>query len=719
MRLRLLSKKAIQFGLPAVVLMLPILVNPYGYHFYKVPKVPFFRFSILLLLTAWLVDRINVGEFAASLRRLLTRPLVLPVLLFALAYVLATVASIDPHLSFWGSYIRVSGNTYNFLCYAIFFFLIILNLHTPRQLEWLITVALLASLAVALYGVLQHSGFDPLFPEHDCSSRVISTIGNPIFLGAYLIMVIPLALGRLLASLRALLRSQPAASRRSALLEAIGYASLLALQSACLLYTKSRGPWLGFWAGMALFAILIALRRRMKGLLILAVVVNVASIAFLVLLNLPQSPLEPLKALPYLSRLVILDDLKATSGTVGVRLFIWQGEIELLRLHPNIGPAPDQLSFLRPLIGYGPEAMKLIFRQVHPPGLFYVESRTAMIDRAHNELLDLLVTTGAMGLLAFLFLMGSFFYYGLSLLRRTGAFSTQVTLVALLSAMFAHLVEAQFGILLPATEMLLWLYLALVSAMSIPEGVTEHKETAVAITEANPGNASRLRAILSLLVVCVIPFFASLSNIDLLLADIYLGRGARFQSAGRWKESIAAYNKAIQLFPGQSRFYQLKADAYYQLAQSIADDEVDLRGQLLQTSADALARARELEPLEPMYYGGAGKVYSYWARTVDPSKFEQAIAFYNEALELSPHDTVYRSQLVQLYFDTGQYEKAIRQCQICLDIDPKFTDAHYNLGIIYLTIGEKEKAEEHFQTALRLDPQCEECARKLKSLQGD
>ena len=110
MRLHLLSQKSIRFGLLAMVLLLPILVNPSGTRFYKIPKVAFLRFTVLLVFTVWLVDRINLGRsITGSVRQLLSRPLVLPALLFALAHVLATVTSVAPHVSFWGSYYRENG----------------------------------------------------------------------------------------------------------------------------------------------------------------------------------------------------------------------------------------------------------------------------------------------------------------------------------------------------------------------------------------------------------------------------------------------------------------------------------------------------------------------------------------------------------------------------------------------------------------------------------
>lgn len=726
MRFRLLSKKVIEFGLPAVILMLPLLINPYGYHVYELPKVVFFRFAILLIFTAWLVDAINSGELTiASFRRLLARPIVPAALVFTFICVLSTVVSVDPRASFWGSYRRLQG-TYSLICCLLFFFLIVLNSRTKMQFDRLITTALLASLPIALYGVLQHSGFNPIFTEIDFSQRVTSIMGNPIFLGAYLVMVIPFALGRLLVSLRALLgSSQPSSSRRSTLLEVIGYSSLLLLQLMCLLYTKARGPWFGLLGGTLLFAVLIALRHRMRRLLLIAIVAGVALIGLLVALNLPNTPLEPFTESPYLSRLVFSDELAAGTGTEWVRLFIWQGTLELIKSRPDIGFTPDPLRPLRYLIGYGPETMEVVYPQVYPPELAHIESREAIVDRAHNQLLDLAVTTGALGLLAFLFLMGSFFYFGVSLLWRMPSFNAQITLIALLSAVAAHLVESQLGIPLTATSVLLWLYLALMTVMyasgkaSVEEEIDLVSSTFPSAEEIDAKDSDRRRVACSLLIALIIPFFASFTNINPLLADIYLDRAIKSMAAGEWKQGIAAYDKAIRVFPSQSKFHQLKANAYYQLAQGIANDEVDLRNQLLQDSADALAEARELQPLEPEYYAGAGKLYGYWARTVDPSKFEPAVEFYERALQLSPHSAVYRNELARVYFDAGRYEDALRQLQLSLEIDPEFYATHYNLGLAYLEFGERYKAEEHFKTALLLDPGCGECIQKLESLEGD
>jgi tetratricopeptide (TPR) repeat protein len=57
--------------------------------------------------------------------------------------------------------------------------------------------------------------------------------------------------------------------------------------------------------------------------------------------------------------------------------------------------------------------MLVAFNRFYPPELGDVEQRTATPDRSHNETWDALVTTGLLGLVAYLALFASVFYYGL------------------------------------------------------------------------------------------------------------------------------------------------------------------------------------------------------------------------------------------------------------------------------------------------------------------
>jgi tetratricopeptide (TPR) repeat protein/O-antigen ligase len=347
-------------------------------------------------------------------------------------------------------------------------------------------------------------------------------MGNAIFLAAYLIMVIPLTASRLMASiaragdhalpersgdgtglgrrlivlvaqnvvvalplvlqsavgqiwwaatgsiglfviLAVLLPSVPP-SRAAARLEAEGLSALLVLQLVSVFLTQSRGPWLGLLGGAAGFVILLqwsnGLRRRvfMAALTFIVVVVG-----FLAVFNLPGSPLATLRSVPYLGRLGQLTDVG--EGTGRVRVLIWQGTLELLRTHPSIGFAPDPLTNLRLVIGYGPETMHVAYNKVYPPALGDLESRNASPDRNHNDLLDHLVMTGIVGLTAYVLLVIAALRLGWILVRRAKTVDQRLLPLGLLSGLTAHLAETQTGIAIVSTKTYFWTFLALLVAL--------------------------------------------------------------------------------------------------------------------------------------------------------------------------------------------------------------------------------------------------------------
>lgn len=246
--LSLWCDRIIEGGWLLAITLIPIYFNLLSARHFEPDKATTLRAIVLVMAAAGLIralelfaqrndatrpsnDATQEPDQGNPLRRLWQRfyaiPLALPVLLYALVFLLTTFTSVVPLTSFWGSYQRLQG-TYTNLSYIGLFVLIVATLRRRDQLERLITVTLVTSLAVAGYGVLQHFQLDPLPWRGDVVTRVASTMGNSIFVAAYMIMVLPFALYRLLGSLHAA-RSAPAPSNaRNDLLWALAYVLLIA-----------------------------------------------------------------------------------------------------------------------------------------------------------------------------------------------------------------------------------------------------------------------------------------------------------------------------------------------------------------------------------------------------------------------------------------------------------------------------------------------------------
>jgi tetratricopeptide (TPR) repeat protein/O-antigen ligase len=386
------------------------------------------------------VNGTGMKERSRFLRFIIDTPCVLLVLLFLISYAFSTIISIFPRISFMGSYSRLQG-LYTFIAYGVIFFILINTIEKREQVERFFKIIIFTSVPISLYGILQHYQLDPLTWSTTIGERITgANMGNPIFVAAYLIMVVPITISMLIKSFVA--RNQEKDSRSVLWLTILLYCIIVILQVACILFTQSRGPWLGlfgaffiyflgtliFVAGKdrtdfkfgikdALKASLFALGGIITGLLpaylycfikkkgfrwlwLGFVFQTIILAALLFTLNLPNTPLKQILKIPYVSRLGELS-YKAESGTTRVRILIWDGTIDLIRSNP-----------LRMIIGYGPESMKHVWDPHSPAELAHHESKSAAPDRAHNEAFDRIVTTGFIGFFLYMTLMGSIFYFG-------------------------------------------------------------------------------------------------------------------------------------------------------------------------------------------------------------------------------------------------------------------------------------------------------------------
>ncbi len=478
------SDRLLEAGWLLGITITPVFFNVYSSRVFEPDKLTTLRSLATVMAVVWLVRLVEMkahGE--APLRFTWRTPMVAAALVMMLVYLISSAFSLVPYTSMVGSYQRLQG-TYTLFGYLVIFFALITTLHSREQLSRLLTVLIVNSLPVALYGIVQHNGLDPLPWAGDVQSRVASNMGNAIFVAAYLIMIVPITAARLVESFRDIMTREE--TRVSDILRASAYIFILAVQLLTIWYSRSRGPWLGLAVGGFLFPylLLIGLLRQarseedrplrwtegllrgvgmgvgsltlavaMSGLGYLAfrgktgmmiggglgllafgalwlyfvverkgwqwlwlgwITIGLVGAGLLLAINLP-GPLQTHVREHYPAMKRMTDMFDWERGTGKVRTLIWEGALELIKPHDPLrfpDGSPDRFNALRPIVGYGPESMYVAYNRFYPPELGHYESRTASPDRSHNETLDSVVITGALGLLAYLFLFGAFFYWG-------------------------------------------------------------------------------------------------------------------------------------------------------------------------------------------------------------------------------------------------------------------------------------------------------------------
>ena len=579
-RLGTLCDRLLEAGWLVALLLIPLFFDPYSNRVFELDKAALLRSLALLMSVAWVIRALETpvaqgdeagggrGGLLGLLRQQHRRnPLALPALLVAATYALATAFSIHPFVSLFGSYNRAQG-LYTLASYLVIFFVTASHLRTRGQLERTINVAIFASFPIALYGIIQYLGLDPLIWSAEYQGRTTAQLGNPSFLGAYLIMLVPLTLVRLSLSVQRRRERQHGSLRLWA--PRLGYVLALLAQFFGIASTQSRGPWLGLLVGLFAFVVLWALtrgaRRVVWGLYAAGAILTLAGIVALLLAPswLATRPFgAPSAEAPSLEK---LRAEAPVSWLLTTRDLIWKGAFRLILPHPPIWSpikGEDSLNAWRPLVGYGPDTLGLFFSQVQPAELSRAWAyQGPRWDRAHNVIFDTWASSGLLGVAAYLLLITLVFLYGLRWLgliegkRETqlflsfwlgggasvallagfglgghflgialpagffagffgylfwksrqpsslslsisgskGAFRTP-WIVALISALTMHVVEAQFGIESVTTLVYFWFYLAVLVRLGVQDGDGEIPEASEGEDVEDPKGVRRASSLL-------------------------------------------------------------------------------------------------------------------------------------------------------------------------------------------------------------------------------
>ncbi|MFW6082967.1 MAG: O-antigen ligase family protein, partial [Chloroflexota bacterium] len=423
-RLSQFCDKVLEMGWLLAVVVTPLLFNVYSSRVFEPDKLTTLRTIALIMAAAWAVKLI---EERAHGRRdpgfSWQTPLVYPTLLTVAVYLISTFLSVTPWTSFFGSYQRLQG-TYSTFAYVVIFLVILQGLRSRAQLDRLLTVIILNSLPIALYGLVQRNQLDPLPWGGDVTRRVASNMGNAIFVAAYMVMAAPPTLSRVVDAFRSILTDEETGA--ADMLRAAVYIFIFLVQLIAIWYTQSRGPLMGLLAGLGVWLLLgfLALRRVIsrgawRGIWI-GVLTTALSVAVGFFLINPGGALHQWALETPLNRVARVLEYRTSTGMV--RNLIWQGSLGMILPHEPIWYPPterypqghsDPFNVLRPVVGYGPESMYVAYNSFYPPLLGHYESRTASPDRSHNETMDAWVTKGFLGFVAYLWLFGSVFTFGL------------------------------------------------------------------------------------------------------------------------------------------------------------------------------------------------------------------------------------------------------------------------------------------------------------------
>jgi O-antigen ligase len=604
------------------------------------------------------------------------------VILGFLGWVLITsFTSISPATALLGKYRRFEG-FFSFVTYAVVYFLTIQLADRPSRIRSLARTLLISGAIVALYGVIQYLGLDPVswgakLPFE--ANRAFSTFGNPDLLGGFLIFPLTLSVAMALSEREALWR--------------IAYWTVFLLTVAAWIVAFVRGAWIGGVVGLVAVVVAAVLARPKIGAVdwSFAGITGVAS-AGLVARSLTNAN----SVLNVWERLQSI--FKFGEGSALTRFEIWQAAIDAVKA--------------RPIFGFGADTFRLVFPEYKPLAYTKDAGYLSVADNVHNYPLQLMAGIGVIGFLLLYGIFGFALWLGLPNAFARGKGVERLVIAGFWAAAIGYITHLMTGLSVTGSTVFLWLSLAIVVAPT----ATDHEHT---VKRWGPA----VGVVLGLLLVV-----ASVGNITFFVADNYFLRG-QFPATGEdaptlLKTAIALnpYNDMYQSVLGQS--YQNQMLAWLNQASSEQSAGTDpttslVQAQLsLQEAVGAFEKTISLVPTEYDNYLFLSGLYNQAGSYLDPVYFKDALKIADEGIAVEPFGPGVRMQRALAQVNMGDAVDAAKTLDAAVDMDPNYIEIHLFYAQVLVQAGRPRDALAQYKALQARDASNTTYATAIKSLEA-
>lgn len=633
--------------------------------FVPIVLIPFtselFEFNKMILV--YLITILTVGAWLAKMilrRKIIFRRTMLdiPLLVFLFSQIVSTIFSFDGRTSFLGYYSRFNGGLLSSACYALLYWAWVANLDAKKTLSALKFLLASASL-VSLYGILEHYGIDKNIWVQDVAQRVFSTLGQPNWLAAWLVALIPVPWALTLTAGRK--------TKSYWLLTGLSFVFFLTI-----LFTKSRSGLLGLAFAACLFWGFSFSKKKLKEALLVGSIIVLTALV----VGTPWSPslmkvISPQTAPQYsLTGGTALEGGGTESGTI--RQIVWKGAFDIWKHYP--------------VVGTGVETFAYSFYNFRPIEHNLVSEWDFLYNKAHNEYLNIMANSGTLGIAAYLGLIAA----SILLLKKAKGNLN----LAFLAGYVSLLVTNFFGFSVVPTSLLFFLFPAFAFSLT-------KKQTAIGAEPKTPGKKQKILLTL-LALICAWLFVAA---IRYWYADTLFAKGKALGDAGRFVEARAKLIRAVSISKHESVFWDETSQATGGIALAIWESaDGDKAREFADTAIKESLVASSLSPKNVNLLRNRASLYIKLA-AIDKSYLAQARETINEAITLAPTDAKLHYNLGLTYLRLGETDKALETFEKTIAMKPNYRDARLAYALVLVDKGQRQKAIEELTYILtRIDP---------------
>ncbi len=355
------------------------------------------------------------------------------IILFLASEIISTIFSIDPHTSLFGYYGRFNGGLYSIISYIILFYGFI-QYFDKKSLSKYVNISLITSVIVMIWGLPGKFGYDLSCYafmgqlNNNCwtdqfrpAERMFSTLGQPNWLGAYL------AINFFIGMCIAIEHLKSKDNHKSHRVMAYIYIAYMLLNYMCVLFTKSRSALASILVGLIIYPIALFLldRKLLSNKIVYTGLIT--AILFIIPLFIFKTGIVSIDKYLTLPRFKQQNITKLTpvpsapiapsqiTDSLNIRKIVWEGAWKLGSMYP--------------LFGTGLETFAYSYYFVRPIAHNQTSEWDFLYNKAHNEYLNYLATTGYVGVTTYLLTIAMTFVLAIMYMKKTRNINTGICLL--------------------------------------------------------------------------------------------------------------------------------------------------------------------------------------------------------------------------------------------------------------------------------------------------
>ncbi|KKQ75143.1 MAG: hypothetical protein US95_C0009G0023 [Candidatus Woesebacteria bacterium GW2011_GWB1_38_5] len=694
-------KKTIAVLYNSLLFIVPLILWPYTSELFEFNKIVVTYIFTVLVLFFWILR--CIFEKKIIFKRTV---LDIPILIFIGSQTISTIISIDARTSVFGYYSRFNGGLLSIIGYSILYWGYVSNLQANDVLSS-IKMILFSTFLSSVYGILERFGIDKDIWVQDVQNRVFSTFGQPNWLAAWLAAVIPVSISWGFTILRQTIIGY---QQNSKLIDkSIKYSTLIktfipyiisSIFFITLLFTKSRSGILGFGIANLVYwgLVLIFLLKLIGKINDKTAIVDDA----------PQATSPALEL--------------GGSSSVEIRKIVWQGAIDVWKNYP--------------LFGSGVETFAFSYYRFRPVSHNLVSEWDFLYNKAHNEYLNFMATTGSVGILTYtILIICSLYIFSTHIFKLLKDQNLKIDntifknddlliTIGLFSGFISILITNFFGFSVVPVNLLFFLFPAMAVAMVAGDRlqVTSNKPQATGKSdELNVRSYKILKqeqkvfSFFLLLVTCYLLFSIS----RYWYADILYNKADGLAKSGNLIDSVKTINSAIEISPKEAVYHD-------ELASQLADIALVYKSQNNEESAKlfsqnavrSVTKAETLSPNNLNILRNKARV-AILLSEVNPIYILDAKNALLKGIEMAPTEAKLYHNLSLTYYRIGDVEKPTETLKITIDLKANYKDARYAYAIIMQEKGNIEEAKYQLEYILKnIDPNDTRAKVALEEIDG-